>query len=169
MKTKLNTSSALLAGAAFVFTAVCADARDFGVSTSSAGRGTKVETKRGGEAYVGPRGAAVETAGGTKAAAGARGAAYSGDNVKAASGRRGSAAVTESGDVYAQRNPVAVATRPVAASTAVVAAPLPAGYIRTVPAGYRMVMRGGYNCYYVGGVYYRAVMYGGSTVYVVVP
>lgn len=45
---------------------------------------------------------------------------------------------------------------------------LPAGYIRTVPVGYTTVVYRGYSCRYVGGVYYRAVMYQGSTVYVVV-
>jgi len=144
-----------------------ATARDFGVSTSSKGRGTKIETERGGTAYVGPRGAAVDTAGGTKAAAGARGAAYSGDNVNAAAGRRGAA--------YSGPNSSGVATRRVTAvegpnnsAVAVRPAPLPAGYIRTVPAGYRNVAYKGYNCLYVGGVYYRAVIYGGETVYVVV-
>lgn len=42
------------------------------------------------------------------------------------------------------------------------------GYLRTVPAGYSTVVYGGYSCYFVGGVYYRAVMYQGATVYVVV-
>lgn len=163
-------SHALHVSVALLFAATLAEARDFGVSTSSAGRGTKVTTERGGTAYVGPRGAAAESAGGKKAASGVRGSAYSGENVKAASGRRGSAAVTESGNVYARRNPVAVTAHPTAAApTTVVAAPLPAGYIRTIPAGYRTVVYGGYNCYLVGGVYYRPVFYGGSTVYVVVP
>src|SRR4051812_11500323 len=115
---KMNiTPSAFLFAAAFIALTTPGPARDFGVSTSSKGRGTKVETKRGGEAYVGPRGAAVETAGGTKAASGARGAAYSGENVSAAAGRRGAA--------YSGPNGSAAAVRP-----------LPAGYIRTVPAGY---------------------------------
>ena len=55
----------------------------------------------------------------------------------------------------------------VAHRTAVVR-PLPHGYIRVVPAGYRTVYYGGYNCYFVSGVYYRAVFYEGETVYVVV-
>ncbi len=46
--------------------------------------------------------------------------------------------------------------------------PLPAGYIRTVPVGYRTVAYRGYSCMFVGGVYYRPVMYEGATVYVVV-
>jgi len=45
----------------------------------------------------------------------------------------------------------------------------PGGYIRAIPPGYRMSYYGGYNCYFVGGVYYRATFYQGSTVYVVVP
>jgi len=42
-------------------------------------------------------------------------------------------------------------------------------FIHTIPPGYRMAYYGGYNCYYAGGVYYRATFYQGSTVYVVVP
>lgn len=145
MKTNHYYPRALLAGAALLLTATLADTREFGFSTSSVGRGTKIETERGGTAYVGPRGFAAESAGGQKAAA----------------GRRGRVAVTDSGDVYARRNPAAVVTRPVAA-------PLPAGYIRVVPAGYTTVVYRGYTCRYVGGVYYRPVMYQGSTVYVVV-
>lgn len=77
----------------------------------------------------------------------------------AVAGRRG---VAVAGD-----NGVAVARRPVAAPLPVVG-PLPRGYIHTVPVGCRRIMYGGYNCYFVGGVYYRAVMYEGATVYVVV-
>ena len=171
MKTTLHNSRALLAGAALLLTATLADARDYGVSSSSAGRGTKYETERGGTAYVGPRGVAAEGAKGNKAAAGRYGgAAYSGPTRAGAVNRYGGAtAVTNDGDVYRRGGGAVPATRPVAvSSTAVVAAPLPAGYIRVVPAGYRMVVYGGYNCYFVGGVYYRAVMYQGTTVYVVV-
>ena len=50
MKTTLHYSRALLAGAALILTATLADARDFGVSSSSAGRGTKYTTERGGTA-----------------------------------------------------------------------------------------------------------------------
>lgn len=131
-----------------------ADARDFGVSTSSYGRGTKIETNRGGTAYVGPRGVAGETAGGNQYAAGRRGAAVS----------------TDSGAYAARRYPVAPvapAVRPVV-PVAPVVAPLPAGYIRTIPVGGTTVVYGGYNCVFVGGVYYRPVIYGGSTVYVIV-
>ena len=41
-------------------------------------------------------------------------------------------------------------------------------YYHSLPAGYRAVAYGGYNCYYAGGVYYRPIIYGGDTVYVVV-
>jgi hypothetical protein len=34
--------------------------------------------------------------------------------------------------------------------------------------GYTVVYYGGYQCYYVGGIYYRPVIYGGSTAYVIV-
>lgn len=78
-----------------------------------------------------------------------RGAAVSGDNGTAVATRRG---VAVSGD-----NGTAVARRP-----------LPHGYIHTVPVGYRRVVYGGYNCYFVGGIYYRAVIYEGATVYVIV-
>jgi len=44
-------------------------------------------------------------------------------------------------------------------------------YIRlcACPLVFAVVLYGGYNCYYVDGVYYRPVFYGGQTVYVVVP
>lgn len=177
MKTMLQTPRALLAGAALLLTATSADARDFGVSSSSKGRGTKYETERGGTAYVGPRGVAAEGAKGNKAAANRYGgAAYSGPNSAGAVNRYGGAtAVTNDGDVYRRgggavpaARPVAVAPVRVAAPTAVVVAPLPSGYIRTVPAGSRRIVYRGYNCYFVGGIYYRAVMYEGATVYVVV-
>ena len=45
---------------------------------------------------------------------------------------------------------------------------LPRGYYAATPAGYRLVNYGGYTCRYVNGVYYRAVMYQGQTVWVVV-
>ena len=65
------------------------------------------------------------------------------------------------GVVAAGPNGAVAVRRPVATT-------LPAGYIRTVPAGYRTVVYRGYSCRYVGGIYYRPVMYGGTTVYVVV-
>ena len=65
--------------------------------------------------------------------------------------------------------PVVVAPRPVVvAPRPVVVAPLPRGYIRTVPAGYTVVRYRGYNCRFYGGVYYRPVLYQGTTVYVTV-
>lgn len=83
-------------------------------------------------------------------------------------GPRGGAVVATRPAVVAR--PVVVAPRPVVvAPRPVVAAPvLPAGYIRVVPAGYRTVMYRGYNCRFVGGVYYRPVMYQGTSVWVVV-
>lgn len=176
MKTTLHISRALLAGAALILTASIAEAgRSYGgVSSSSAGRGTKYTTERGGTAYVGPRGVAVEGSQGNKAAAGRYGgAAYSGPNSAGAVNRYGGAtAVTNSGDVYRRGGGVAAApvypARYPAANTTVVATTLPAGYIRVVPTGYTTVVYGGYSCRYVGGVYYRPVMYQGSTVYVVV-
>lgn len=163
MKTALHFTIALLSMLAL------AEARDFGVSTSSKGRGTKIETERGGTAYVGPRGVAAEGAKGNKAAANRYGgAAYSGPNSAGARNRYGGAtAVTNDGDVYRRGGGVAAA--PVAVAPVRAVAPLPAGYIRTVPAGYTTVVRAGYTCMFVGGVYYRPVIYGGETVYIVVP
>jgi hypothetical protein len=46
---------------------------------------------------------------------------------------------------------------------------LPRGYYAAVPAGYRTVAYAGYTCRYVGGIYYRPVMYQGTTAWVVVP
>ncbi|MES2661290.1 MAG: hypothetical protein V4689_21905 [Verrucomicrobiota bacterium] len=152
MKTTPSSSRPLIAGAVLLISIISADARSFGVSSSSAGRGTVYNTSRGGRAYVGPRGVAAQGADGRSAVATERGAAYAGPNGAAAAGRYGgAAAVTNNGAYY----------RPPAAA-------LPSGYIRTVPTGYTAVVYGGYNCYYVGGIYYRAVMYQGSTVYVVV-
>lgn len=107
--------------------------------------------------------------------AGPRGAAVVGEDRAAAVTRRGVAVSGPNGTAVA-RPPVAVAPSPVvvAPSPVVVAprpvavAPLPAGYVRVVPAGYRTVVYRGYTCRFVGGVYYRPVMYQGSTVYVVV-
>lgn len=144
-------------------TAPIAQARDYGVTRTSAGRGTKYTTERGGTAYVGPRGVAAQGADGRTAVAGARGAAYAGPNAAGVTTRRGGAVVTDNGAVYGRATSTTVV-----ASRTVVAVPLPAGYIRVVPSGYTRVVYRGYNCYFVGGVYYRAVFYGGSTVYVVV-
>jgi hypothetical protein len=139
MNTKCIPFCARLACASLFLTFSQADARVYGVSASSAGRGTVYHGSGGGSAYVGPRGAVAQGPNGNVAAA----------------GRYGGAAV-------AGPNRTVVATgRPVVA-------PLPGGYIRAVPAGYRPVYYGGYNCMFVGGIYYRPVMYQGSTVYVVV-
>ncbi len=171
MKAILHYSRALLAGATLLLTATLAEARDYGISKSSAGRGTKYTTERGGTAYVGPRGVAAEGAGGNKIAANRYGgAAYSGPNSAGAVNRYGGAtAVTNNGEVYRRGGGAVPAPRRVAvSSTAVVVAPLPVGFIRTVPVGYTTVVYGGYTCRYVGGIYYRPVMYQGTTVYIVV-
>ncbi|MEY4568786.1 MAG: hypothetical protein RLZZ398_225 [Verrucomicrobiota bacterium] len=173
MKTIFNNPRTLLAGAALLLASTVAEARNYGVSTSSAGRGTKVTTSRGGEAYVGPRGVAAKGANGGVAAAGRYGAAAVGPNggVAAAGRYGGAAAVGPNGNVYARPTTLpaygasAVVVRP---PTTVVVAPMPAGYIRVVPVGYTTVVYGGYSCRYVGGIYYRPIMYQGSTVYIVV-
>lgn len=139
MNTKLIPRSAPFACAVLFFAVSNAEARVYGVSASSAGRGTVYHGSGGGSAYVGPRGAVAQGPNGNVAAA----------------GRYGGAAV-------AGPNRTVVATgRPVVA-------PLPGGYIRTLPVGYRPIYYGGYNCMFVGGIYYRPVMYQGTTVYVVV-
>lgn len=97
----------------------------------------------------------------TYGVAGPRGAAVVGPDRSDAVTRRGVAVTGPQGTAVARR-PVAVAPRPV------VVAPLPVGYIRVVPAGYRTVVYRGYPCRYVGGVYYRPVMYQGTTVYVTI-
>lgn len=97
----------------------------------------------------------------TYGVAGPRGAAVVGNDRAVAVTRRGVAVAGPQGTAVARR-PVAVAPRPV------VVAPLPVGYIRVVPAGYRTVVYRGYPCRYVGGVYYRPVMYQGTTVYVTI-
>jgi hypothetical protein len=97
----------------------------------------------------------------TYGVAGPRGAAVVGNDRAVAVTRRGVAVAGPNG-VAVTRRPVAVAPRPV------VVAPLPVGYIRVVPAGYRTVVYRGYPCRYVGGVYYRPVMYQGTTVYVTI-
>lgn len=150
MKTSLKISRAMAMGAMLLGTAAVAQADVYGVR--------------------GPRGAAV--VGEDRAAAVTRrGVAVSGPNGTAVARRP----VAPAPVVVAPRPvvapaPVVVAPRPVVVAPApvVVAAPLPAGYVRVVPAGYRTVMYRGYNCRYVGGVYYRPVMYQGSAVYVVV-
>jgi hypothetical protein len=121
-----------------ILTVPSADARVYGVAT----RGTVYHGSGGGSAYVGPRGAVAKGPNGNVAAANRYGGAVvAGPNATVVrSGYKGAAVV----------------------------APLPAGYVRVVPTGYRTVYYGGYNCMFVGRVYYRPVMYQGSTAYVVV-
>jgi hypothetical protein len=151
MKTSLKISRAIAMGAMLLGTAAVAQADVYGVR--------------------GPRGAAV--VGEDRAAAVTRrGVAASGPNGTAVARRPVAPApvVVAPRPVVVAPAPVVVAPRPVVVAPApvVVAAPLPAGYVRVVPAGYRTVVYRGYNCRYVGGVYYRPVMYQGSAVYVVV-
>jgi hypothetical protein len=141
MKTTLRSSHLLLGCAALLLTASFAEARVYGVSASSAGRGTVYHGSGGGSAYVGPRGAVAQGPNG---------------NVAAANRYGGAVAVGPNGAAY--RPP---AYRPPATT-------LPAGYIRVVPSGYRTVYYGGYNCCFVGGIYYRPIMYQGTSVYIVV-
>ena len=141
MKTTLRSSHLLLGCAALLLTVSFAEARVYGVSASSAGRGTVYHGSGGGSAYVGPRGAVAQGPNG---------------NVAAANRYGGAVAVGQNGAAY--RPP---AYRPPATT-------LPAGYIRVVPSGYRTVYYGGYNCCFVGGIYYRPIMYQGTSVYIVV-
>jgi hypothetical protein len=107
--------------------------------------------------------------------AGPRGAAVVGNDRAVAVTRRGVAVAGPNGVAVARRG-VAVAPRAVVVTPSpivvaprpIVVAPLPVGYIRVVPAGYRTVVYRGYTCQYVGGVYYRPVMYQGTTVYVTI-
>jgi hypothetical protein len=146
MKTSLKISRAMAMGAMLLGMAAVAQADVYGVR--------------------GPRGAAV--VGEDRAAAVTRrGVAVSGPNGTAVARRPVAVAPRP---VVVAPAPVVVAPRPVVVAPApvVVAAPLPVGYVRVVPAGYRTVVYRGYNCRYVGGVYYRPVMYQGSAAYVVV-
>jgi hypothetical protein len=118
----------------------------------------------------------------TYGVAGPRGAAVVGNDRAVAVTRRGVAVAGPNGVAVARRGvavapravvvtpgPIVVAPRPiVVAPRPIVVAPLPVGYIRVVPAGYRTVVYRGYTCQYVGGVYYRPVMYQGTTVYVTI-
>lgn len=152
MKIDLQYAPLFLVAGALLLAASMADARPYDVSSSSKGRGTKYTTERGGSAYVGPRGTVAQGADGRTAAAGRRGAAVAGPN--------GAAAVRTTRTVHTDSTAVVTSQK--------VVTTLPAGYIRTVPAGYKTIAYRGYTCRYVGGVYYRPVFYGGSTVYVVV-
>jgi hypothetical protein len=90
------------------------------------------------------------------------------------SGYRGGAVVGHDRAVVATRrgfvatgpNATVVGRRPIAPVRVV--APIRGAYIRTIPAGYSRMYYGGYNCFFVGGIYYRPVIYEGATVYVVV-
>ena len=73
---------------------------------------------------------------------------------------------TRRGFVATGPNATVVGRRPIAPVRVV--APLPRAYIRTIPVGYSRMYYGGYNCFFVGGIYYRPVIYAGATVYVVV-
>lgn len=146
MKTTLRITHVLLGSVALLLTASFAEARVYGVSASSAGRGTVYHGSGGGSAYVGPRGAVAQGPNGNVAAAGRYG---------------GAAAAGPNGAVYRPPATTLPAYRPPATT-------LPAGYIRVVPSGYRTVYYGGYNCCFVGGIYYRPILYQGATVYVVV-
>jgi hypothetical protein len=88
------------------------------------------------------------------------------DPVYGVAGPRGAVVSGEHGTVAVRRPaPRAVVVAP---RTTVVVAPLPHGYVRVVPVGHTRVVYHGYNCFFVGGVYYRSVIYQGETVYVVV-
>jgi hypothetical protein len=146
----LTTALVLLAASA-------GQARDFGVSSRSAGRGTVYTDNRGGSAYVGPNGVAAQGANGRSAAVTDRGAAVVDSN--------GSAAVTNN-NTYVNRSGTAYYGGTGGAVVTTGAAPLPAGYITAVPIGAPTFAVSGYNCYFINGIYYRPVFYGGTTVYV---
>lgn len=129
-----------------------ATARDYGVSSRPAGRGTVYTDNRGGSAYVGPRGVAAQGANGGTAVATHRGAVYSNSGGTVATVNR------NYGTAYAGRTAVV--------TTGAVVAPYPAGYITAVPPGAPTFVVSGYNCYFVRGVYYRPVFYSGTTIYV---
>lgn len=140
----------LLTTALVLLAASAGQARDYGVSSRSAGRGTVYTDNRGGSAYVGPNGVTALGANGRSAAVTDRGAAVVDPNGAAVSGRYGTAYYGGTGG--------AVVTTGVA--------PLPAGYITAVPVGAPTFAVSGYNCYFINGIYYRPVFYGGTTVYV---
>lgn len=141
-----------------------ARARDYGVSSRSAGRGTVYSDNRGGSAYVGPRGVAVQGADGRSGAATERGVAVAGPNGAAVSGRYGTAAVGDNRAAYVRGYGTDAGGAVV--STGVVAAPLPAGYITGIPPNAPTFIISGTTCYFINGIYYHAVFYAGNTVYV---
>jgi hypothetical protein len=146
-----------LATAAILLAASVAQARDYGVSSRSAGRGTVYSDNRGGSAYVGPRGVAAQGANGRSAVATERGAAVS--------GRYGAAAVGDNRAAYARGYGTAYAGAAVV-TTGTAAAPLPAGYITGIPPNAPTFIISGTTCYFINGIYYHAVFYAGNTVYV---
>ena len=143
MKTMHIPFRALLACAGLILTVSHADARAYGVSASRAGRGTVYHGSGGGSAYVGPRGAVAQGPNGNVAAANRYGGAV-------AAGPNG--AVARGGTVGPRWSP----------------GRCPPAMCGRFPPATAPVYYGGYNCMFVGGVYYRPVMYEGSTVYVVV-
>ena len=143
MKTKFHFAGPLLMGAVLLLSTSLADARVYGVAS-------------------GPNRTVVS---------GRRGVAVSGPNGSAAARRPvARPVVVAPRPVVVAPRPVVVAPRPVvvAPRPVVVAPVLPRGYVSVVPAGYRTVVYRGYNCRFVGGVYYRPVLYQGATVYVTV-
>lgn len=159
MKTLLFSTTLLLA-------VTSVHARDFGVSSHSAGRGTVYTDNRGGSAYVGPRGVAAQGADGGSAAVTDHGAAFAGPNGAAGSGRYGTAAISDNGAAYARGYGTAAYAGGAVVTTGPVVAPLPAGYITGIPPGAPTFNISGTTCYFINGIYYHAVFYAGSTVYV---
>lgn len=149
MRTPIKFLTPSLVAAALLAIAAVSHARDYGISSRSVGRGTYYTDNRGGSAYVGPRGFAAQGADGRTVAAADRGAAYAGPN--------GAAYARGYGTTYTGGAVVTGTT---------VAAPLPVGYITAVPVGAPTFVVSGYNCYFLNGIYYRPVFYGGTTVYV---
>ncbi len=163
MKTTMKT---FLFSTVLLLAASTAHARDYGVSSRSAGRGTVYTDNRGGSAYVGPRGVAAQGADGRDAAFTDRGAAFAGPNGAAVSGRYGTAVTGDNGTAYARGYGTAAYAGGAVVTTAPVVAPLPAGYIMAIPPGAPTFNISGTTCYFINGIYYHAVFYGGSTVYV---
>jgi hypothetical protein len=147
---KSNMNISHLAIAALILASCAAHARDYGVSGRSAGRGAVYSDNRGGSAYVGPRGVAVQGADGRTAVATDRGAAIYGDNRA----------------VYATGYGAATYAGSAVVTTGTTAAPLPAGYITDIPPNAPTFIISGTTCYFINGIYYHAVFYAGSTVYV---
>jgi hypothetical protein len=162
MKTSLPTSSALLAGAAFLLTLSIADARPpYGVSRPPMPPSRPPESA--------PR---PPSNPGAAPAPGRYGAPTG------APGARPPVPIVGAPGAPGARPPVPGAPPPrypgyYPPATGVVVAPvvttpaIPPGYVATIPPGYQVVNYQGITCYYVGGVYYRPVFYAGSTIYLV--